>query len=208
MLLAGLVLASGSAAAQYQGPALEACRAQAKRQHDGAGEVLIERDASLLIARGARKAGSQPVGAVLTGNGAIVFAGSPSAELSFVCLLADEKRAVFFSWVPRGDASVLASCTRSAQLRGQAHECLAGLQQVAEQELLVAYTQRFQQARERGEAVLAAYRKSNEAWLAYRDAECARRREQAPEGIGGQDLELACRVELTRHRASEMSRAR
>ena len=203
-LIASLMLAGGSAFAQYDGPAAEACRAQAKRQQEGAGEVVIDRDASLQIARRAHAVGGQAVSAVLTGNGAIVFAGSPSAELAFICLLAGEKRAVFFSWLPRGDASALASCTRSAALRGRARECLEGHLHLAEQELLIAYTQRFRQASERGDATAAAYRKSNDAWRAYRDAECARRREQAPAEAAAQDLELACRVELTRRRAAEV----
>ena len=100
-LIASLMLAGGSAFAQYDGPAAEACRAQAKRQQEGAGEVVIDRDASLQIARRAHAVGGQAVSAVLTGNGAIVFAGSPSAELAFICLLAGEKRAVFFSWQER-----------------------------------------------------------------------------------------------------------
>jgi uncharacterized protein YecT (DUF1311 family) len=204
LLVAALALASGTAIAQYRGPAVDACLAQAKRQQEGTAQIVLERDASLQIARGARKAGSQAVSAVLTGNGAVVFPESPSAELSFLCLLADEKRAVFFSWLPRSTPSALASCARSAELRARLRPCLESLQQMAEQELLLVYAQHFQQANERGAATVAAFRKSNDAWRAYRDAECARRREQPREGTAAEDLELACLVELTRRRAAEM----
>jgi uncharacterized protein YecT (DUF1311 family) len=204
LLVAGLALASGAAVAQYRGPAVDACLAQAKRQQEGAAQVVIERDANLQIAHAARKVGSQAVSAVLTGNGAVAFAETPSAELSFVCLLADEKRALFFSWLPRAAPSALASCSRSPELRARLRPCLENLQQMAEQELLLIHGQGFQQANERGAAAVAAFRKSNDAWRAYRDAECARRSEQPPQGAAAEDLELACLVELTRRRAAEM----
>lgn len=204
VLVAGLALASGAAMAQYRGPAVDACLAQAKRQQEGPAQIVIERDASLQIAHAARKVGSQAVSAVLTGNGAVAFAETPSAELSFVCLLADEKRAVFFSWLPHSNPGALASCARSAELRARLRPCLENLHQMAEQELLVVYGHRFQQANERGAATVAAFRKSNDAWRAYRDAECARRREPPPQGAAGEDLELACLVELTRRRAAEV----
>ena len=201
-LVASLLLASGAAMAQYEGPAVEACRSLAQRQQEGKAEVVIDRDERLQIARRARKAGSQPVGAVLTGTGAIVFAGAPSAELAFVCLLADEKRAVYFDWLPRGEAAPLAACTRDPGLRERAQACLEGMQQAAEQELQEVYARLFQQANERGGAVLDSYRRSNDAWRAYVDAECARRGAQAGERTP--QVELACRVELMRRRAAEM----
>ena len=201
-LAAGLLLASGAAMAQYAGPAVEACRSLAKRQQEGKAEVVIDRDDKLQLVRRARKAGSQPVSAVLTGNGAIVLSGAPSAELAFVCLLSDDKRAVYFDWLPRGDASPLAACTRDPGLRERAQACLEGLQQAAEQDLLQVYARRFQQANDHGAGALDTYRKSNEAWRAYREAECARRSAQASENPVL--AELACRVDLTRRRAADM----
>jgi hypothetical protein len=89
------------AAAQYNGPAVEACRAFAlkalQREGNQAKAVAIERDSSLSIARSGRKVGSQAVSSILTGNGAVVYESAPAAELSFLCLLADEKRPVFFA---------------------------------------------------------------------------------------------------------------
>jgi uncharacterized protein YecT (DUF1311 family) len=135
---------------------------------------------------------------VLSGNGSIVYPDAPSAELSFVCLLADEKRPVFFTWLPRQDTSSLAQCTRDESLRAQSRGCLEMLQQLADSELGQLYAERFQEANERGEAAVAAYRKANEEWRQYRDAECQR---QAP---AGDDRQLACMVDLTRRRASDM----
>jgi uncharacterized protein YecT (DUF1311 family) len=207
-LLLILAVLSWGAHAQYQGPAVEACRAFAMKdlQRDGtqATGVVIERDANLSLERDARKVGNQPVSSILTGNGAVVFDGAPSAELSFVCLLADEKRPVFFAWQPRPNAPVLAQCTRSAGLRSKAAGCLDLLLRVAEQDLMQVYAYRFQEANERGEKSLAAYRKANDEWREYRDAECARRREVAPSGVAAEDYQAACMVELTRRRALDM----
>jgi hypothetical protein len=93
---------------------------------------------------------------------------------------------------------------RSEGLRTKAAGCLETLLQVAERDLSDVYAHRFQEANERGEPSLAAYRKSNDEWREYRDAECARRRELAPSGVSPDDYEAACRVELTRRRALDM----
>jgi hypothetical protein len=90
VILAGLPLHS---IAQYKGPAVEACRAYAlkdlQRGGASANAVMLESDSSLSIARYSGKVGTQPVSSILTGNGAVVYDGAPSAELSFICLLAD-----------------------------------------------------------------------------------------------------------------------
>ena len=194
--------------AQYKGPAVAACRAYAlselKREGNLATAVVLEEDANLSLERHSRKIGSQPVSAILSGNGAVVYESAPSAELSFICLLADEKRALFFAWQRRTDAPVLAHCVRSPTLKGQERGCLELLARVAEQDLSLVYAYRFQEAHERGEASLSAYRKSNDEWREYRDAECVRRRSLAPPSVQPEDQELACRVELTRRRALDM----
>lgn len=208
LLSIAVVSFSGLAQAQYQGPAIEACRAYAlkelKRDGTDARAVVIERDGQLSLEREARKVGSQAVGSILTGNGAVVFDGAPSSELSFVCLLADEKRPVFFAWQARPNAPALSQCTRSDELRDKAGSCLALLLRVAEQDLAQVYAYRFQEANERGDKSLAAYRNANDQWREYRDAECARRRELAPASVSPEDYQAACMVELTRRRALDM----
>lgn len=203
-----LPLFASPALAQYRGPAVEACRAYALKdlQREGrqAASVVLETDASLSFERYGRRVGAQSVSGILTGNGAVVFEGAPSAELAFLCLLADEKRPVFFAWQPRADTPVLAQCTRGAAMRAKAHDCLQVLLRVAEQDLSQVYASRFQEANERGEKSLAAYRKANDEWREYRDAECARRREQAPSGVAADDYQAACMIELTRRRALDM----
>jgi uncharacterized protein YecT (DUF1311 family) len=207
-LALGFTVWSFAALAQYQGPAIEACRAlavkQLQREGTQAKTVVIERDADLNLEREARKVGSQAVSFVLTGNGAVVFEGTPSSELSFVCLLADEKRPVFFAWQPRPNAPALAQCTRSDGLRSKPGGCLELLRRVAEQDLAQVYAYRFQEANERGEKSVAAYRNANDQWREYRDAECARRGELAPSGVSAEDYQAACMVELTRRRALDM----
>lgn len=197
--------------AQYSGPAIEACRAYAKREvaREGtrAKDVVLERDHELSLEREARKIGTQQVSSILRGNGAVVLDGAPAAELSFVCLLADEKRAVFFEWLPRRNPSALAQCSRDAAHKPRG--CLETLLQVAENDLMQSYALRFQDARERdhgtGKEIYAdIFRKANDEWKQYRDAECARRRDHVPKGVAPDDHHLACMVELTRRRALDM----
>jgi uncharacterized protein YecT (DUF1311 family) len=205
LLLAALVAAD--ACAQYQGPGVESCRAYAARELKAHGnqaqDVVFERDRNLLIERYTRKVGNQFVSSVLTGNGAVVYAGTPSVELSFLCLLADEKRPVFFTWLPRQDAVALSQCTRDESARTKSRPCLETLLQVAETELGQLYASRFQEANERGDAAPAAYRKSNAEWRQYRDAVCGRRRAAGASG-DADERQLACIVDLTRRRAWDM----
>lgn len=202
-----LLAASSGALAQYDGPAVAACRALAlsEASRDGNNkpeDIVIDKDGSLLIERYDGKVGNQKVASVLTGNGAVVLPGTPSAELSFLCLLASEKRAVFFNWLPRQNVSAIAQCTRSKETRGKARDCLEFLLRVAETDLTQVYAQRFQEAHEQGEDTLAVYRKSNEQWREYRDAECLRRASSAAKDAEQQ--QLACKVELTRQRGRNM----
>jgi len=214
MRLAVLLLVfSGAAFGQYNGPAVDACLAYAKREaaRDGARakDIVFERNQNLSIERYGRKLGNQFVSSILRGDGAVVLDGTPSAELSFICLLASDKQAVFFEWLPRADPSALAQCTRDDTLRGKPRACLEFMLNVAEGDLTIVYAHRFQEARERDDGTgkeLAAdsFRKSNEEWRQYREAECARRRDQAPKGAATEDHQLACMVELTRRRAQDM----
>jgi len=217
--LLALALVSSFSQAQYAGPAVESCRAYAKRElaRDGgkAKDVVFEADQSLVIERYTRKVGTQFVSSILSGNGAIVLDGAPSIELAFVCLLADEKRPVFFEWLPRRDASPMAQCTRDQGMRANPRPCLETLLQVTETDLMQAYAMRLTDARERetaakNESASESYRKANRAWLQYRDAECARRRgmskfvqHHAPEecqnkyhpfGRGGRSTDLIVRI--------------
>jgi uncharacterized protein YecT (DUF1311 family) len=213
MKLLLLLLFPVLANAQYAGPGVETCRGYAQRQLQrdavNARDVVIERDQHLAIERYTRKAGSQFVASILTGNGAVVFANAPSAELGFICLLADDKRAVFFEWLPRRDASALAQCTRDESTRANPRDCLQTLLNVSEQDLTEAYAARLTEARQRdaaagNEAASERYRASNKAWIEYRDAECQRRKENAPAGIDPGAYQLACIVELARRRLVDM----
>jgi len=196
LVLAALPL---GAAAEYAGPALDACRAYGERElrKDGADvkALAFDNDRHLHFARESRKLGGQPVGASLSGHGAIVRATGPAVEMAFQCLLASEKRALWFHWLPRRDAPALAQCRRGAD----AGACLQLLLDLAERDLLEKAALRFQASLEAdaqagNEAASSAYRNSAGAWRNYRDLECARR------GPGGSDAWRACRVDLTRWR--------
>jgi uncharacterized protein YecT (DUF1311 family) len=196
-----------NAFAQYSGPAVDACLNLAKseqKRDNASGNITFERDGDLIIERYTRKLGSQFVSSILTGNGAVAYQGAPSAELSFICLLASDKQAVFFNWLPRRNASAAMQCVRSEDLRKSPRSCLDLLLRVAEQDLTQAYAMRFQEANERGEKPLAAFRKSGAEWLEYREAECSRRRDTAPAGYNPDDYVIACSIDLTRRRALDM----
>jgi len=197
-----LVMFSAGAAGQYSGPAVDACLAYAKREQKQ--NIVFERDQNLQIERYTRKLGSQFVSSILTGNGAVVYDGAPSAELSFVCLLADDRRAVFFQWVARHNAPAAMHCLRDPNLQKAPRPCFDLLLRIAEQDLTIAYTDRFHEANQRGESALAAFRKSNDEWRQYRDAECARRRDFSPSGVSPDDYAIACSIDLTRRRALDM----
>ena len=208
-----LFLFANTAFAQYSGPAVDTClafaRSEAKREGTSAKDIVFERDQSLMLERYTRKLGNQFVSSILRGNGAVVLDNAPSAELSFMCMLADDKRALFFEWLPRLNASALAQCTRDHALRARPRTCLETLHGIAETDLMQAYSAQFQEARERdskagSEAAVNTFRKANEEWRQYRDAECQRRRDHTPKGIAAEDLLLACAVELTRRRALDM----
>jgi uncharacterized protein YecT (DUF1311 family) len=212
LLVAG-ALAAFSSHAQYNGPAVETCRALAKQEavRDGtkAKDIVFERDQNLQIERYTRKLGNQFVSSILRGNGAVVLDGAPSAELSFICLLENDKRAVFFDWLPRANAPAMAQCTRDGATRDKPRPCLETLLQVAENDLMQVYAMQFQDARERdhsagNENLVTTFRKANDEWRQYRDAECARRRDHSPKNVAPEDFQLACMVELTRRRGIDM----
>ena len=194
-----LALLPSAAAAQYTGPAVDTCRAFGERKlKRGAGNVeslRFDGDRDLLIERVTRKLGNQFVSSALTGNGAILRKTGPAIELAFLCLLADDRRALFFHWMPRRDAPALAQCRRGAA----PGDCLQLLYDLAERDLIEVAAFRFQESLEedakRGnDAASTAYRNTSAAWRGYRDAECARR------GASGSDAWRACMVELTRRR--------
>lgn len=192
LLLAALPL---GASAQYAGPAVETCRAYGEREmkRNGAGiqGLAFDRDASLIIEKYVRKAGSQFVSSILSGNGAILRPAGPAVELSFVCLLADERRALFFHWMPRRHAPALAQCRRGKD----PGTCLQLLYEIAERDLLEASALSFQaslaaDAKAGNDSASTAYRNAAAAWRAYRDAECLRR------GAAGSDPWRACMADL------------
>lgn len=196
LLLAALPL---GAAADYAGPALEACRAFGERalRQDGADvkSLAFDNDRHLFFERETRKLGSQPIGAALSGHGAIVREAGPAVEMAFLCVLANEKRALWFHWLPRRDAPALRQCRRSAD----ATDCLEALLNLVESDLLESAAIRFQEsleadAKSGNDAASTAYRNSAAAWRNYRDLECLRR------GPAGSDPWRACRVDLTRWR--------
>ena len=162
--------------------------------------VIFDKDRDLNIDRYTAKVGSQFVSSLLYGNGAIVYGGGvPAIEMTFLCLLADEKRAVFFHWVLRRDAPVLAQCRRGAD--ANPGQCLETLLTAAERDLIELYSRHTIEARQAdakagNENASAAFRRGADAWKAYRDAECGRR--------PADDERKACAVELTLRRALDL----
>lgn len=203
LALLALLCAAAPALAQYSGPAVQTCRAYAeaeiRKTSPVAATVRFDNDAHLNIERYGRNLGSQRVSSLLFGNGAIVYPQGVPVELAFLCLLADEKRALFFHWIPRTEAPALVQCRRTKETAA----CLDALLVVAEQELTMRYAGLFVDARAQddkagNETASGVFRRSSEAFLAYRAAECARR------GAPGTEPHKACLVDLTRRRALDL----
>jgi uncharacterized protein YecT (DUF1311 family) len=191
--------------AQYSGPAVETCRAYALADAKAAGgnvtAVRFDNDRHLNMLKYTRKAGSQFVSSLLYGNGAILISKGPPVEMSFMCALASDKQAVLFFWSPRSEAPVYKQCTRDPAQKP--NDCIDPLLQAAEFELTQLYARRFQEAHDAdtksgGTARVQAFRRANDAFLAYRSAECARR------GPEGSDVNRACVVELSRRRGLDL----
>lgn len=187
------------AAAQAADPAAQACRELGERELKRAGfevkALEIDRDRHLVLERETAKLGSQPIGASLSGYGAIVPPSGAPTGIAFVCLLASQKRALWFHWLPRRDAGALKQCRRVDGTQ----DCLQRLLETAERDLVEASATRFQEsldadAKAGNDAASGAYRDAAGAWRNYRDLECARR------GAAGSDAWQACRVDLTRRR--------
>lgn len=197
-----LLACSMPAPGQYAGPGVETCRTYAERElrkeNSKIQSIVFERDQNLNIDRYTRNVGNQFVSSLLYGNGAIVYAGTLAVEMSFLCLLADDKRAVFFNWFPRRDAPSLAQCRRSG---GSAGECLDSLLAIADQELTELYAKHTVEARQADakagdQNASTMFQRSVDSWRAYRDAECGRR-------AAGEERK-ACILDLTRRRALDL----
>lgn len=187
------------AVAQGADPAVQSCRELGERELKRAGfevkALEIDRDRNLLLERKAEKLGNQPIGATLSGHGAIVPPTGAPTELSFVCLLASQKRALWFQWLPRRDAPALHQCRRTTD----AQDCLQRLFETAERDLVEVSSYRYQDALDAdakagNDSASSAFRDAAAAWRNYRDLECARRDE------AGSDAWRACLVDLTRRR--------
>ena len=210
-----LLAASSAALAQYAGPGVAVCRSFAETQLQKTGtsvkQVVFDEDTDLVIERVTQKIGSQFVSSLLHGNGAVIYATGASFEMRFSCLLANDKQAVFFDWRSRPDASPLAHCRRAAPAGQSVPRCLEDLLLAAEIELGMVTAQRFQETRETdskdglGRAE-QAYRGSLEAWKAFREQECSRRRIYASGGKNAADEHLSCMVELARQHTRVLAR--
>ncbi|HEX5613010.1 MAG TPA: lysozyme inhibitor LprI family protein [Burkholderiales bacterium] len=199
-LLALLVAAfvPAAALAQYTGPAAETCRSYAEKEirkgNDQVKAIVFDQDTDLQIARYTRNVGSQFVSSLLEGNGAILYAGGRPVEFRFLCLLAQDKRAVFFHWTPRRDASPLLQCRRGG---ASTEECLNALHELAESELTQLYAKHYTEALQAGgEPAADKFRRSADAWKTYRDAECGRRAKPQEQ--------KACVVAMMRQRAADL----
>lgn len=112
---------------------------------------------------------------------------------------------------PAAAKSPLDRCWAEVRTRVELKPCLERLLQEAERALETALSAADVEAREldrlssrRAENALKLSI-SQDAWRAYREAECARRRAAMEPGTGAGDSHLACRIELTQARAVELA---
>ena len=101
--LAALVFVPGPALAGYDGPGAETCRAfgaaALARDERGFKALALVNDDDLVIDRYTERVGSQFVSSVLTGRAAVTAADG-TRTIRFLCLLADDRHAVFFYELP------------------------------------------------------------------------------------------------------------
>lgn len=212
-----LAFAAPAIHAQQVVPALKSCVTYAKGEFSRQGtifkDVVLDRDEALLYERFGRKLGSQSVSAVLSGRGAIVLEGAPSVELEFVCLLASDKRALFFHWSPRASADTMRRCTREAVGPESAQKCVNALLALEELGLSQVSALRFQESvaadsAAGNEEASNAYRAAATAWRGYRDAECARRAREIRPGGEADLARTSCMADLTRKRFEDLRESR
>ena len=206
-----LTVATLDVDAQYNGPAVEACRAYAKQEaaRDGtrAKDIVFERDQNLQIERYTRKLGNQFVSSILRGNGAVC--STARRARSSVHLPAGRRQARGFLRLRRaptvpGARAMQRATARCATSRGRASSCCCRCRT----DLTQSYAQHFQRRAERSQCLQRERRhqlpQGQRRVAPYRDAECARRRDHAPKGVASDDHHLACMVELTGARAWDM----
>ncbi len=118
-LLPALASADGVGAVLRPGrghlPRLRRARAETRRRQRRAKAGVRARPARWSSSATRASSAASSSARSCSGNGAIARSvGAPRAELSFICLLASDKQALFFHWMPRRDAPALAQCKRGA----------------------------------------------------------------------------------------------
>ena len=214
LVLAGLV-AAGPAAAQADrdAPLRERCATHARAVlaggDDAVAEIVLDAEDQAVARFAVRRTGAQPASAVASGSGGLRRRTGERVALRWVCVLDDRGRAVFFHAGPEPAPRSLAECWRWSPSRAELDECLAS-------ELLEA--ERALEAAERGaheavrrltiatgrQSAMAAQAASDQAWRAYRDAECDRIAELAAGGSGAGDFYRACLIDRARARIREL----
>jgi hypothetical protein len=168
--------------------------------------VVLEPAATSRVERRDTAVGRQAVDLVVAGGG-VARTGADLRPLRYVCLVAPDGEAVFVDVETVGGAEVLAECGATADPADR-RACLVRLLREAERGLAEAEARAVRRARalrpkEARAEVDEPTATSIGAWRVYRDAECARRGEVLT--TPSRELVDACRVELTRARARELS---
>jgi hypothetical protein len=198
-------LSPEAAVSACEGPTALALRAR----FPGFQSVVLAPAATSRVERRSTRVGSQPVGLVVAGRGT-TRAQNELRPVRYLCLVAPDGEAVFVDVETIDGVQVLAECGPPGTPPVQRRGCLAGLLRDAERGLAEAEARAV--ARARGTGPRAARSTLEEpavtsigAWRVYREAECARRA-QGEGGTAPAELLLdACRIELTRARADELS---
>ncbi len=212
-LLTGCWLAFGSAqparaAAEgpSEAPALAACQRYATQHYQPASVQLLEDDVKK--EKREAKVGSQPIGAVLSGQGIWKDKTGGPSDVRFVCLLDGSEKPLFVEVLKDGPRDPVAVCWDGFQAAewGKMTDCLQGALKREEAALAAALTQATQQAGQSMDKLSAknTLQDSNVQWAKYRDSECDRQQAFVA-GRNHPDIgELTCKIHKTADRISDL----
>ena len=198
-------LSPEAAVSACEGPTALALRARYGPSFES---VVLDPAAISRVERRSAAVGRQAVDLVVAGGGTARTGADPRG-LRYVCLVDPDGEAVFVDVETTDGAEILAECVAAATGPADRRACLARLLREAERGLAEAEARAVKRARSLRPKTARAevdepVATSIGAWRVYRDAECARRGEVAPTAPS-RELVDACRVELTRARAHELS---
>lgn len=206
LLISGaLASAHPARAAASEASPLAACQRSATQRYQPASIKLLEDD--LKKEKREAKVGSQPVGAVLSGQGIWKDKTGGPSDVHFICLLDGSGKALFVEVLKDGPRDPVDVCWDNFQPAewGKLVDCLERALKREEAALAAAVAQAAQQAGQTMDKLSSkrTLQESNVLWSKYRDSECDRRQAFVL-GRNHPDIgQLTCEIRMTAARISD-----